>query len=84
MNDALSEQVMSALAKVKHVPRESITPESTLDSLKLDSLDKISLLFELEELLGTTIPDNALNDVLIAGDVVERVRSLKDAATAGS
>ncbi len=84
MHDELTEQVMSALAKVKHIPRESITPESALDSLRLDSLDKISLLFELEEMLGSTIPDDQLHDVRTVGDVVDKLRSLKDAAAAGS
>jgi acyl carrier protein len=82
MSDVLTDQVFSALAKVKHVPRETITPERTLDSLALDSLDRITLLFELEDALGMTIPDERLRDLLTAGDVVARIRQLKEPAAA--
>ena len=84
MNDALTEQVVSALARVKHIPKESITPESTLESLALDSLDSITLLFELEEVVGLTIPDDRLRTLRTAGDVVDSLRQLKDPAAAGS
>ena len=84
MNDALMEQVVSALARVKHIPRESITRDSTLESLQLDSLDTITLLFELEEAVGVTIPDDWLRTVRTTGDVVDGIRQLKDLAAAGS
>lgn len=84
MNDALTEQVVSALAKVKHVPPEGITPESTLESLKLDSLDTITLLFELEEAFGLTIPDDRLRSARTVGDITASIRDLKGAAIAGS
>ena len=84
MNDALTEQVVSALARVKHIPKESITPERTLESLALDSLDSITLLFELEEVIGVTIPDDRLRTLRTAGDVVDSLRQLKDPAAAGS
>lgn len=82
MSDVLTEQVFSAIAKVKHIPRETITPESTLESLALDSLDTITLLFELEDALGLTIPDDRLRNLRTAGDVVAGIRQLKESAAA--
>ena len=84
MNDALTEQVVSALARVKHIPRESITPDSTLESLALDSLDTITLMFELEEAVGVSIPDDRMRAVRTVRDVVEGIRQIKDPAAAGS
>ena len=84
MSDAVTEQVVSALAKVKHIPRETITPDGTLESLKLDSLDTITLLFELEEGLGVTIPDDRVRNLRTVGDVIDIVRQLKDPAIAGT
>jgi acyl carrier protein len=84
MVDGLTEQVVSALAKVKHIPRETITPDGTLESLKLDSLDTITLLFELEEGLGVTIPDDRVRTLRTVGDVIDIVRQLKDPAIAGT
>jgi len=84
MSDAVTEQVVSALAKVKHIPRETITPDGTLESLKLDSLDTITLLFELEEGLGVTIPDDRVRSLRTVGDVIDIIRQLKDPAIAGT
>ena len=80
MSDSLTEQVFSAIAKIKHIPRETITSERTLESLALDSLDTITLLFELEDATGLTIPDDRLRDLRTAGEVVERIRQLQGSA----
>ena len=84
MNDALTGQIVAALAKVKHIPGDTITLERTLESLQLDSLDTITLLFELEEAVGITIPDDRLRNLRTVGDVVDSIRQLKDPAIAGT
>jgi acyl carrier protein len=82
--DVLTDQALTALAKVKHIPKDSITPDRTLESLQLDSLDRITLLFELEELLGTTIPDDRLRDARTVADVVESLRNLRGSPVPGT
>ena len=84
MEDILTDQVLAALNKVKPGLKDAITPESTLESLRLDSLDTITLLFELEDRVGVSVPDQDARDVRTVGDIVERIRRLKDAAPAGS
>ena len=84
MSDALIEQVVAALAKVKHIDPETITPERTLESLRLDSLDTITLLFELEDAVGVTIPDDRIKNLRTVGDVIGTIRQLKDPAIAGT
>ena len=84
MNDVLTEQVLSALAKVKPGSTNGIRPDDTLESLKLDSLDTITLLFELEDKLGVSIPDEDARSVRTVGDIIERIRRLQGAAAAGS
>ena len=83
MNDVLTEQVLSALAKVKPGSPNGITREDTLESLKLDSLDTITLLFELEDKLGVSIPDEDARSVRTVGDIIERIRRLQGTAPAG-
>jgi acyl carrier protein len=83
LDDVLTEQVLSALVKVKPSTANGITVESTLESLGLDSLDTISLLFELESQLGVSIPDEDARSVRTVGDIIEHIRRLKDAAPAG-
>ena len=84
MDDALTEEVLAALAKVKPGSTHGVTRESTLQSLALDSLDTITLLFELEDRLGVSIPDDQARSVRTVGDIIECIRQLKGVAIAGS
>ena len=84
MDDTLSEQVVSALAKVKPGAGHVITAESTLESLTLDSLDKITLLFELEDRFGVSIPDDEARSLATVGDIIESIRRLTGVGSAGS
>ena len=84
MDDTLTEQVCLALCKVKRIPREDIAPESTLESLHMDSLDTITLMFELEESLGVTIPDDQVRGIATVHDIIEGMRRLKDGASTSS
>jgi acyl carrier protein len=76
--DPLVQTVLAAIAEVRHVPPEDIDPESSLADLGLDSLDTVTLLFELETRLGIEIPDDAAKSVRTVRDVVDGVRRLVD------
>ena len=83
MDDALTQQVYAALAKVRPGSAPGISRDSTLESLKLDSLDTITLLFELEDRLGVSIPDDEARSVRTVGDIIESIRRLQGVAPAG-
>jgi len=76
MPDPLVETVIAALAEVKHVPAERISIDSTFAELNVDSLDAITLLFELENRLDVVIPDEAAKSAGSVRDVVEGLRGL--------
>ena len=78
MEDVVIAQIASALAKVRPGACEGLTLESTLDSLAFDSLDRITLLFELEDRLGVSIPDAEARALRSVGDIVACVRRLQD------
>ena len=80
MLDPVAEAVVAALSKVKHIPRERVSLDSTLVDLGVDSLDAITMLFELEDQLQITIPDEAARSVRSVGDMVEGIRSLAAAS----
>ncbi len=88
MDEALAAKVIAGIAAIKKIPIESITVDSTFEQLAMDSLDAMSLLFELEEELGVEVPDEAANsmrDVRSAVATVERIlaeRSAQPAANA--
>jgi len=80
MTDPLVATVVSALADVKHVGQERISLDSTFDELGVDSLDALTLLFELENRLQISIPDDAAKSARSVRDVVEGIRQLAGSA----
>ncbi len=69
--------VIDLIARSKSIPPASITPATTFEELNIDSLDKINLSFEVEELFSINIPDASLNSLRTVGDVIEGVRTLQ-------
>ena len=76
MND-LDASIIDLIARSKSIPPDSITPDTTFDELNIDSLDKINLSFEVEELFSIQIPDASINSLRTVGDVIEGVRTLR-------
>ena len=59
------EKVREILARKYSLSIDSITPESTLESLKLDSLDLIETLFDVEDEFHIRIPQDRKGEVPI-------------------
>ena len=74
--EQLAEKVLAALSAIKHIPPETISLETSLQDLELDSLDKITLLFELEQQLNLSIPDEEFRSVHTVSDVVDAISRL--------
>lgn len=85
MPDRVADKVLAALAAVKHVPRETISLDSALADLRVDSLDTITLLFELEEHFDLTLPDDVVRSLRTVRQIVEAIeRSLAGPASPGA
>jgi acyl carrier protein len=72
------ETVREILVNKYSLPRESIKPEATLDSLKLDSLDLVETLFEVEDEFHIRVPQDGSINLKIATvqDIVDIVNRL--------
>lgn len=68
--------ITELIAKSKQLDPATLTPETTFDELQIDSLDKINLTFEVEELYNIAIPDDSLNSLRTIGDVIQGVERL--------
>jgi len=79
------ETVQQIIAKKYSLPIESITPEATLESLNLDSLDLVETLFEVEDELHIRIPQDGSVDIKITTvqDVVDIITKLVAQQTPG-
>jgi acyl carrier protein len=73
MSERVADKVLAALAAVKHVPRESISLDSALADLRVDSLDTITLLFELEEHFHLTLPDDVVRSLRTVRQIVDAI-----------
>jgi acyl carrier protein len=80
MPDELAEKVITILSTVKHIPREQIKLESSLVDLGFDSLDTISMLFELETAFNVSIPDENARSIRYVHEIVDGIRTLQAAA----
>ncbi|MFY9802814.1 MAG: acyl carrier protein [Candidatus Acidiferrales bacterium] len=80
MSDAVAEKVISTLASVKRIPADTITLETNLQDLGIDSLDVFTLLFELENAFKISIPDDDVRSLRTVNDVVDGIKKLLAAA----
>jgi acyl carrier protein len=80
MSDAVAEKVISTLASVKRIPADTITLETNLQDLGIDSLDVFTLLFELENAFKVSIPDDDVRSLRTVNDVVEGIKKILAAA----
>jgi acyl carrier protein len=78
--DDIQSRIIELVAKSKILPVSDVRMDSTFEELQIDSLDKINLSFEVEEIFSIEIPDDALNSLKTVGDVVRGVETLRAAA----
>ncbi|MBV9780989.1 MAG: acyl carrier protein [Acidobacteriaceae bacterium] len=74
--DDLSAEVIGIIAETQRIPAETISIDSTLEQLKIDSLDGINIVFALEEKFGINIPDEGVQNMRSVRDIVEGVRGV--------
>lgn len=67
--DPMVGEIVLLLRKVIYAPEGSISADTRLEDLGLDSLDLIEAGLELEALVGRDIVDSALQDVRTVGDL---------------
>ena len=72
----LDTRVFAVIAKTQRIPVESISLDSTFEDLKIDSLDGINIVFELENAFDVAIPDDGVQNMHSVRDTVEGIRKL--------
>jgi acyl carrier protein len=77
----IERRCIEIIAKSKLLTPDAVTREKTFDELGIDSLDKINISFEVEEIFSISIPDDALGSLRTVGDVVDGVVRLRQSAS---
>lgn len=76
MPDELVSRVARVIAVSQQIPPESITIDRTFEELKIDSLDGINILFEMESEFSIDIPDDAARQIRTVRQMVEGIQKL--------
>jgi acyl carrier protein len=69
----LEEKVIEAVAKVAKRKPAEVRLETSFEDLGMDSLDRITLLFELEQTFDISIPETEVQGIQTVGDVISRL-----------
>jgi acyl carrier protein len=72
------DSVLDIIAEEALVDRAKLTPEATLESLGIASLDIISIVFALEERFGLVLEQSDLEGVQSLGQLVDLILSRAD------
>jgi len=74
--DEVMARVQAAIAKNSRIPLASVTVDSTFEDLGMDSLDRVNLLFALEEEFGISIPDEGMKNNMSVREVASGISML--------
>ena len=75
----IEDRVLKVIANTKRVPLESVHPDSSFESLEVDSLDRLNILFDLESEFDIEINDEEAKQVKNIHEMVQGVSQLLDA-----
>jgi acyl carrier protein len=65
----LLSKITDAIVTATQCDRETITPDSRLDSLGIDSLKAINIVYELEEEFDIEVPNEAIAQLVTINDI---------------
>ncbi len=66
-------KVIEAVAKVAKHKVEDVQLDSRFEQLGMDSLDRVCLLFELEQAFDISIPEESVQNIETVQDIVTRL-----------
>lgn len=79
---SVQDRVLKVIATSKHVPLESVQPDSSFESLAIDSLDRLNILFDLESEFDIEIDDEEAKEVKDIREMIAGVTKLVEAKNA--
>ena len=84
MPEDILSRVIQVIARTQHIAAETIRPDSSFEELKIDSLDGINVVFNLENEFDVVIPDDSVKLIRGVPDVVAGIEKLLDEKASGA
>ena len=82
-SESIQSRVLRVIATSHRLPLESITPDSTFEQLGIDSLDRINILFDLENEFDISIDDEQAKSIANIPEMVDGIQKLIEAKEPG-
>ena len=70
------EKVAEIIVNTASCKIEDIQPDSRLDTLGVDSLKAITVIFELEEAFDIEIPNEVIPSIVTVNDIMDKLNNL--------
>jgi acyl carrier protein len=78
-DDTIQDRVLKVIATTKRIPLEDVRPDSTFESLEIDSLDRLNILFGLESEFDIEINDEDAKHIQNIHEMIEGITQLVQA-----
>lgn len=75
-DEEIQQRVFEIFAKEARLDLESLTAESVLDDLNIESLDMVQILFGIEETFEVYVPQEEVENLKTMGDVIAGIKQL--------
>ncbi len=75
-SDSVQSRVLRVIATARRLPLESVTPDSTFEQLGIDSLDRINLLFDIENEFDISIDDEQARGIANIHQMAEGIEEI--------
>jgi acyl carrier protein len=82
--ESVQDRVLRVVATSRRLPLASVTPDSTFEQLGIDSLDRINLLFDLENEFDISIDDEQAKTITNIPEMVAGIQQLLKLKETGS
>jgi len=76
MSENLAQKIIALIADQLHVDAHDVSPESTLEGLGADSLDRVELVIKFEDEFGIEIRDEDAEKLVTVADLIAYVTRL--------
>lgn len=80
-NDTIQDRVLKVIATTKRIPLADVRPDSSFESLEIDSLDRLNILFGLESEFDIEISDDDAKDTQNIHEMIAGITQLVQANT---
>jgi acyl carrier protein len=80
----IQDRVLKVIATTKRIPLENVHPDSSFESLEIDSLDRLNILFGLESEFDIEINDEDAKHIQNIHEMIEGITQLVQAESPSS